>query len=152
MIRIFTISVFMMMIISSYGQARLNSDGLYYDEQGNLFTGVSYDYYSDSLTRSVTELVEGRLDGLTKLYFDNGQIEEIRSFNKGMMNGKWERWNRQNIRIAEASYVDNIKDGKWYIWDDNGTLRYDMTYKLGVKTGTWLMFDDKGKLISQKDY
>jgi antitoxin component YwqK of YwqJK toxin-antitoxin module len=97
-------------------------------------------------------LKEGKFDGPTKLYFDNGQLEEIRSFKNGMMHGKWEKWNSQNIKIAEASYVENKKDGKWYVWDDNGTLRYDMTYELGNKTGTWFMYDEKGALSSKKDY
>ncbi|MCU0369843.1 MAG: toxin-antitoxin system YwqK family antitoxin [Bacteroidales bacterium] len=150
--RYLALSFFMLIIISSFGQARQGSDKLYYDENGKLFTGISYDYYPDSTVKAVIELKNGEPDGVTKIYFENGQLEETRSFKKGMMHGKWESWNRDNIRIAEANYVDNKKDGKWFVWDNNGVLRYDMTYKNGMKTGTWFMYDENGKLTDQKRY
>lgn len=152
MLRAFTIYIFIMMFISGFGQARQGSDGIYYDEQGKMFTGTCYEYYADSVIRATIEVKDGMLDGLTKIYFDDGQPEEIRSFQKGMKHGKWEKWNLKNVKIAEANYTENKKDGKWYIWDEFGTLRYDMTYKDGEKRGTWLMYDDKGTLIDQKDY
>lgn len=152
MIRLFSIIIFSMMFIFSFGQARKSSDGLYYNENGKLYSGTCYEYYSDSVLHATIEIKKGEADGLTKIYFENGQLEEIRSFKEGMMHGIWEKWNRQNIKIAEAGYMENKKDGKWFIWDEFGTLRYDMTYKKGEKQGTWLMYDEKGALINQKDY
>jgi len=152
MLRIIAISIFTMMFTISFGQARQGSDGLYYDERGRLFSGTCYEYYADSVLHATLEIKKGEPDGLTKIYFENGQMEEIRSFRKGMMHGKWEKWNRQSVKIAEASYSDDKKDGKWYVWDDSGILRYDMTYSMGEKTGTWFMYDEKGALINQKEY
>ena len=125
---------------------------MYYDSLENLYTGTSFDYYPDSVVHTAIELKDGQLDGITKIYFDNGQLEEIRSYSMGKMNGKWEKWNRQNVKVGEANYKDHLKDGKWFIWDDNGVLRYDMTYSEGKKTGTWFMYDEKGSLIDKKEY
>jgi len=141
-----------MTIIATFGQARQGTDGFFYNEHGVLFTGISYDYYPDSVIHSEVSLLEGKLDGITRIYFESGQLQEIRSFKKSMMHGKWENWNRQNIKIAEANYTDNKKDGKWFVWDDSGTLRYDMTYVAGKKAGAWYMYDETGKLVSQKVY
>lgn len=152
MLRTFTIYIFIMMFITGFSQTRQGSDGLYYDEQGKKYTGTCHEYYADSITRASIAIKDGHLDGVTMIYFENGQLEEIRSYKNGMMHGIWEKWNRQNIKIGEANYTDNKKDGKWYIWDEFGILRYDMTYKDGEKRGTWYMYDDKGTLIDQKDY
>lgn len=152
MLRIFAVSIFTMIFMVSFGQARLSPDGLYYNNQGKLYTGTNFEFYSDSVIHVSMELKDGKPDGLTKIYFENGNLEEIRSLKMGHMDGKWEKWNIQNVKTAEANYSDNKKDGKWYIWDENGTLRYDMTYKDGVKAGTWLMFDEKGILKSKKVY
>lgn len=152
MLRTCTIYIFFLMIVSGYGQTQQGSDGLYYDGKGNLFSGIYTEYYTDCLTRTTVEVENGRPNGLTKVYFENGQLEEIRSFKNGMMHGKWEKWNPQDIKIAEANYSDNKKDGKWYIWDENGTLRYDMTYVMGEKRGTWLMYNENGILLDQKEY
>lgn len=152
MIRITALFIFFLAYSTIFGQVRKGTDGLYYDAEGKIFTGTSYEYYSDSVVQATIEIKDGKLDGLTKIYFNNGQLEEIRSYSNGMMHGKWEKWNRQNIRIAEANYSDNKKEGKWFVWDDNGVLRYDMTYSNGEKTGVWLMYDESGKLINSKQY
>lgn len=152
MLKTLTLIIFIMVSISGMAQVQQGSDGIYFDGQGNLYTGVYTEYYADSLIRTSIEITNGRPDGLTKIYFEDGQLEEIRSYKNGLMHGKWEKWNRQNIKIAEAGYKDNKKDGKWYIWDDNGTLRYDMNYVSGEKAGTWLMYDEEGTLVNQKDY
>jgi antitoxin component YwqK of YwqJK toxin-antitoxin module len=139
-------------VISSSGQALLKDDGLYYNKQGKVYTGIGYEYYADSTIRSESTIVDGKLEGMTKIFFENGKLEEIRSFKKGMMHGKWEKWNKDQVRVAEANYKNNLKDGKWFVWDDKGTLRYDMTYEQGKKVGTWYMYDDKGKLTDKKSY
>jgi len=141
----------MLMASVVFGQAQQGADKLYYDKDGRLFTGITRDYYPDSALHAEFEIQNGVLSG-SKVYFNNGKLEEIRSFREGMMHGKWEKWNQQEVKIAEANYTDNLKDGKWYIWDENGTLRYDMTYIKGEKSGVWMMYDEKGKVISQKSY
>jgi antitoxin component YwqK of YwqJK toxin-antitoxin module len=146
------LSILMLMAVTSFGQAKQGEDKLYYDEGGNLFTGTIIEYYPDSSVHLIMQLNQGKPDGITSIYNENGQIEESRSFKNGLMHGKWEKWSRNKIKIAEANYTDNIKDGKWCIWDEKGTLRYDMTYKNGVKSGIWRMYDDKGKLSDQRKY
>ena len=141
-----------MLAVFSFGQAKQGEDKLYYNAGGNLFTGTSIEYYPDSSVHLEIQLKRGKLDGITRIYNENGQLEESRSFHNGLMHGKWEKWNRNYVKIAEANYTHNVKDGKWCIWDEKGTLRFDMTYKNGIKSGIWLMYDDKGKLSDKKKY
>lgn len=151
--RITSIIIFVLgLYFISAGQAYKGMDGKYYDEEGKLFSGVYKEVYHDTVIKTLVEVKNGIPDGLTRIYFENGKLEEVRSFREGMMDGKWERWNMQDKKVAEAFYMGNLKHGKWYIWDDQGVLRYDMTYVKGKKSGTWLMFDENGNLIDQKEY
>jgi len=151
--RVFALAIFILGInLIGFGQAYKGADGKYYDEAGDLFSGVYKEVYHDTVVKTLVEVKKGLPDGLTRIYFENGQLEEIRSFKEGKMDGKWEKWNDKNIKVAEANYLDNHKHGKWFIWDDQGVLRYDMTYVKGKKSGIWLMNDEKGNLIDQKEY
>jgi antitoxin component YwqK of YwqJK toxin-antitoxin module len=144
--------IFMLLMANVFGQVKNEADGLYYDDNGNLYNGIFLEYSPDSLTKAEIQVKDGKLDGQTKVYFKNGQLCEIRSFQDGLMHGKWEKWNLDNIKTSEANFNENKKDGKWFVWDDSGILRYDMTYVAGEKKGTWLMYDEKGNLVSSKEY
>lgn len=152
MYKTISIIILFLTVTASFGQTHLGTDGKYYDQAGHLFSGIYSEYYPDSLLRMTVEVSDGKPDGFTTIFFENGQVEEIRSFKNGLMDGKWEKWNRENIKIAEAGYKENKKEGKWYIWDDHGILRYDMTYEAGKKKGNWFMFNENGELINQKNY
>jgi antitoxin component YwqK of YwqJK toxin-antitoxin module len=97
-------------------------------------------------------LKDGLQDGQTILYFENGQTNEVRSYKNGLKDGKWETYNKANIKIAEAWYLLDKKHGQWLIWDENGILRYEMHYHEGLKTGVWNIYNEKGERISTKDF
>ncbi|MBE9480633.1 MAG: toxin-antitoxin system YwqK family antitoxin, partial [Bacteroidetes bacterium] len=86
------------------------------------------------------------------LYFENSEINEMRSYKEGLKHGLWETWNENKIKIAEANFNNNLKHGKWIIWDNNGVKRCEMYYVEGKKSGTWYMWDENDKLINKKEY
>lgn len=129
------------------------SDKLYYDSLTNqLFTGDYIEKYPSGKTKIEMTFRNGNKDGIIKIYFENEQLNEIRSYKNGKMHGTWTSYNEKGIKIAEAGYSYNKKNGKWYIWDENGTLRYDMTYIEGDKIGNWRRYDETGTLISEINY
>lgn len=69
-------------------------------------------------------LKDGSVDGPVTLYFDSGQISEIRTYDQGKMDGTWSTFNTKGIKIGVANYKDTIKHGDWFIRDDAGTLRF----------------------------
>ena len=150
--QIFIIAFLLSATVSLKGQIVEGKDGLYYDENNDLFSGVYIELYENGQVKTEMALRNGQKHGITKIYFDSGKINEFRSFKKSLMHGKWETWNEPGKKIAEANYRNGKKDGKWYVWDENGTLRYDMIYKKGKKTGTWFIFDEKGKEVNSKKY
>lgn len=128
------------------------SNGLYFDKNKQPYSGTYIEYYTSGTKKIEIPLSEGKKNGKVVLYFENGNVNEYRSYVQNLMDGIWETFNIQNIKIAEASYKNNLKHGKWFIWDDKGTKRYEMEYFQGKKVGKWYIWDENGALQSEKDF
>jgi antitoxin component YwqK of YwqJK toxin-antitoxin module len=124
----------------------------YFDANHNLFTGVYEETYDNGNKKLEMHLLNGEQDSVTMLWFENGKVNEIRSYKKGLKHGKWQTYNDKGIKTAEAWYRDDKKDGIWRVWDDNGNLRYQMPYSNGDKIGTWKIFNDSGKVVNERKY
>ncbi|MFA8433945.1 MAG: toxin-antitoxin system YwqK family antitoxin [Marinifilaceae bacterium] len=150
--RIILTALFCFLVNFSFGQIFEKENGLFYDKNDELYSGTYTEFYENGSKRVEMNLKEGRKHGKIMLYFQNENIQEVRSYFEGMMDGTWMTWNQMKIKIAEANYKSNLKHGKWYIWDNKGVKRYEMEYFNGKKIGIWSIWDEKGKLISQKNY
>ena len=71
----------------------VEKDGFYYGGDGNLFSGNHKELYSDGKVKIEMSIARGQLHGITQLYFPTGQINEVRSYTSGKMDGKWETYN-----------------------------------------------------------
>jgi antitoxin component YwqK of YwqJK toxin-antitoxin module len=130
-------------------QVIIDEDGLYHNEKNELYTGTYIEFYTNGNKLIEVTLDKGLINGPVTLYFETGQINEIRSYKNGEMDGTWTTWNEAGVKIGLANYKENLKHGDWFIWDDEGTLRFEMHYTRGKKTGVWKMFNEKGELESE---
>jgi antitoxin component YwqK of YwqJK toxin-antitoxin module len=145
------IGILFLTIVSAFAQQIKEIDGIYY--KGNTpYTGTYTVNFDNGNPKIVMNLVDGMKEGETKVYFQNRELNEIRSYRKNAMDGIWVTYNENKVKVAEARYHNGKKDGKWYIWDDNGTLIYELEYTEGEKTGIWKNYDKNGNVISERNY
>ena len=145
------IGIIFLTIFSAYSQDIKEINGVYYN--GSIpYTGKHISRFEDGKPKIELNLTNGLKDGIVKVYFENGGINEIRSYKKNKMDGDWFTYNENKIKVAEAHYIDGKKDGKWYIWDENGKLIYQLEYAAGEKTGIWKNYNKDGKIISERTY
>lgn len=104
------------------------------------------------LSREFQQLDAESLNGIYKLTDDNGNLQEVRTFNKGKLDGTWLQYDANQNLIAIANYKNDQKHGKWIIWDEKGAKRYELFYENGKRTGTWSSWNESGDLISEKKY
>ena len=52
-------------------------DGLYYSENGNLFSGTYTTLFEKGNRKSTLDIVEGKVSGAATYYYENGNIMEI---------------------------------------------------------------------------
>ncbi|GAB4278953.1 MAG: hypothetical protein Kow0068_02770 [Marinilabiliales bacterium] len=136
----------------AYSQIIEDENGVYYDQNKNLYNGTYIEFYDNGNKKIEINIVDGYKDGQTFLYFPDGTLNEIRSYKKGKMDGTWTTFNKEGKKTAIANYTDNKKDGKWIIWDDNGVKRYEMEYKEGKRSGIWTMWNENGEQVNQYNY
>lgn len=92
-------------------------------------TGVVLHRRPDGSVRAEVRLVEGRRDGRTVKYFENGSVAE------------------------EISYADNVRHGdyrSYYLV--GGGLRREGSYRAGARHGTWRGYYTAGQLQEEVDY
>jgi antitoxin component YwqK of YwqJK toxin-antitoxin module len=148
---ILALSLFALPLLA-VAQLHQKDDGKYYDKNENLYSGTYIEYYPSGGKRIEMNLLNGQKHGKISIYFENQDIQEIRSFNQDLMDGTWLTFNDKRIKIGEANYKNGVKHGKWYIWDEKGVLRYEMEYNNGQKTGKWVIYNEEGKMLSEKTY
>ena len=128
--------------------------GRYFDRStGKPFTGT-YQEFNPEKTVLLSELkiLNGYLDGDSKVYYPSGKLKEVRSYVKGKKEGIWTTWSETGQKTAEASFKDGLKDGNWFVWDENGVKRYEMFYEKGQKRGTWIIRDEHGLEVSRETF
>lgn len=146
-----TVALLISASINVYSQDLVRGgDGFYLN--GQLFTGEHITSYDNGQIESVRNFIKGLEDGVSKYYDAQGNLIELRAWSNGKKHGTWVTYNALGKKTGEANYENDLKHGKWYIWDDNGTLRYEMMYTRGKKTGSWFMWDEQGKLLEEKEY
>jgi YD repeat-containing protein len=143
----------MLLVVGVTGNAQFlkEVEGVYYAE-AEPYTGIFKSYHDNYNLKLEMNLVEGMKNGEVKIYFEDGTLNEIRSYKNNLMHGIWVTYNLQGKKIAEARYADGKKEGTWQIWDENGVLRTLMVYSNGNKSGTWKRWDENGQLIGEKIY
>ena len=149
--KIYILSVLLLIYVGVYSQTLEYSEGFYY-KNGMLYSGTFTENWPNNNIKIVQTIRNGQEDGITEIYFENGILQEQRSYLEGQKHGIWYTYNEAGAKIAEANYRHHKKDGIWRIWDDEGRLRYEMYYSNGEKTGVWRIWDETGTLISERNY
>ena len=95
---------------------------------------------------------DGSLNGLTKRWYSNGQLEQEVRYKDGKENGLMREWYSNGQLYIECSYKDGEYNGSFRRWDEYGTLRKTANYKDGVPNGMVLKWHFNGQLKSESTY
>ncbi|WP_445747275.1 hypothetical protein [Polaribacter sp.] len=72
------------------------------------------------------------------LEYRNGNIIARSNYQNGLLNGKWEKYDWNNLKIKETGYYSNDqKSGLWKVYDDFFNLKETGSYLNGKKNGEW---------------
>ena len=141
----------LLMVITVKAQNLQEVDGLYY-QNSQLYSGTYLTYFDNGNLKMQSAFIEGKKHGECKIFYEDGTLNEVRSYKNNEMDGTWLTYNKLGVKVAEASYKEGKKDGNWYVWDDEGNLKYELCYKDGDKTGVWKSYDAMGVVINERDY
>ena len=118
----------------------------------------------------------GRLHGMARSCYDNGQIKREDPFHKGRLHGPQRTWYADGQIKSEVHYTNGCLDGRKHDWYPDGRLKSECFYRMkklegpllewypngliqeqgnyleSKRHGIWKEYDDNGSLLSKQLY
>lgn len=123
----------------------VNENRVYF--QNKPFSGVIYqldENTKDSL--SSESYADGVLHGLSKKWYPNGQLMEIRYYQKGEKHGSQTAFYDNGNKKFEFTAEHDQYEGELKEWNVDGKLIHLATFKNGQEEGPQKMWYDNGKI------
>jgi hypothetical protein len=76
------------------------------------------------------------LNGYYRTYFLNKNLAEEGTFNAGLRDGTWKKWNEAGLLQEVSSWKDGLRNGLSSVFDDSGRLKSDAHYQKDLLEGT----------------
>ncbi|MDR1171890.1 MAG: toxin-antitoxin system YwqK family antitoxin [Bacteroidales bacterium] len=125
---------------NSVSRRYLKAKELFLDDRRE---GPSYYYYPSGKLRQVISYKNGRKQGASKEFDENGTVITLYEYHNDYMISR-EFVNRVNDR--------GEKNGTWKTFYTDGKLKDEEIYKNGVLDGTSKMYSGQGNLINERSY
>lgn len=75
-----------------------------------------------SFRKPVLPKIDGKLDGIVMLYYDNGQLKSEIEYASGKRNGLYRFYSREGKLLEQGHYKEGVPVGTYQQWDQNGRL------------------------------
>lgn len=110
-------------------------------------------YYDDqTVLSSVEHYQEGKLHGVSKVYFLDGTLAAEIPYVDGLKSGDFvEYFSDGSIRM-KGTYQDNTYSGEYVQNFPDGKPMIKGQYKAAVKDGLWVYYADDGRIKAQQVY
>lgn len=111
-------------------------------------------YYSefDGTVRIRESYRDGKLDGVSRSYYPNGEISEEVEWKQGVKEGAWNQYYENGAPRLSGHYKNNLMHGTYEVYFPDGTVKISGTYSENRSDGIWYYFDDTGNQIYSLEY
>lgn len=124
-------------------------DGLFYNKDGvHLFTGQIKDTLNGKAVEY--EVVNGKKNGLFKIYYSNGQLQMVGEVKDNSNNGKWTYYYQDGQVESEGKFVNDLPEGRWIWYYENGNIKEEGNYVKGNRAGEWILYDVDGNIKEKR--
>lgn len=107
--------------------------------ENDIKQGLTTYYFPDSAISKTVNFVNGKEDGPSKEFGEDGRVITLTTYKKGYVMSR-ERINRLD--------TEGRKQGSWKFFHTNGLVKTEGKYKNDLKDGYFKDYDDKGKLLT----
>ena len=93
--------------------------------------GLSEIYYENGQLKQKENYKDGALDGLSEIYYENGQLEHKANYKKGLLDGLSETYYENGQLSFKQNYKNDQYDGLVEAYNKNGQLLARKYFKNG---------------------
>ena len=132
----------------------LKQDGnfFYAYKEDKPFTGIGFSEFPNGQKDTVTTFKGGKPDGLSEVWWENGNLKYSLNFQNGLLHGTNKAWHQNGQKLSEGSTVGGKKEGNWEFWSDNGTKIKTVEFLNDQKEGLFQEWDANGQKITEGSY
>jgi len=106
--------------------------------------GKKTDSYYDGTTKAEYTLVNGKLNGILKTYYENSNLKKTGNYVNGIENGLFKEYDENGILEAEYSMSNGEFNGSLKTYYPNGKLKKSGNYLKGKEHGNFVEYDEYG--------
>lgn len=117
---------------------------LYVKDATQPFTGLLVEYWSPGRLRAEVAIRDGRAHGLSRGWYESGQLEVRESFVRGVSHGTRTRWYAEGVKKSEVMIRDGQLADVFREWHPNGRLARETPIESGVPHGEARSWDAQG--------
>ncbi len=124
--------------------------GIYRDEKKD----STWQFFSESNGTLVSEenYKDGLTDGISKVFYPDGQLSEIHHLRSGVKDGPWEQYYLDGKIKLRATYKAGEKDGLFKTFYSSGQVMMAGQYISGLQDGTWMYYGEMGAVTKKEIY
>ena len=92
---------------------------------------------------------KGKLNGVKKVFYDDGSVAEILNYVDGKRDGNYKRFGINEKILEDLNYKNDQLHGAASFYDGLGNVILQGQYSNGLKSGVWKTFEN-GKLVKEE--
>jgi antitoxin component YwqK of YwqJK toxin-antitoxin module len=124
---------------TAYNITLIKKTGIYDPDNGK-----KTDSYSDGTTKSEYSLVNGKLNGIFKTYYENSNLKKTGNYVNGIENGLFKEYDENGNLEADYSMSNGELNGSLKTYYSNGKLKKSGNYLKGKEHGNFIEYDEYG--------
>jgi len=125
-----------------------SNDMMFASGATNPFSGSVVEYYSSGKLKSKTEILSGKLHGVSHGYFTNGQMQVEEFFTNGVSHGVRKKWHTDGQLLSEGEIIGGQFHGAFKKYHENGKMAQEVMLSNGVPHGISRSWDTNGTLVN----
>lgn len=122
-------------------------NGIWYFNN-EIFNGKFIDYYYSGRIQGEGILINGKIDGLRKMYFQNGNLSVERYYTNSISNGLEKEYYEDGTLKQQGKLINGEENGVWETYFPNGKIKRRTNLKNGIVEGENIIYYSTGKILS----
>jgi antitoxin component YwqK of YwqJK toxin-antitoxin module len=118
----------------------------YYNNE--IYNGKFIDYYYSGRIQGEGILKNGKLEGLRKMYYQNGKLSVERYYTNSISDGLEKEYYEDGTLKQKGILINGKEDGVWEIYFPNGQIKQRTNFKNGIVDGESTIYYSTGKILS----
>ena len=126
-------------------QKQNRDDLVYIVNSTKPFTGSFCSYTCYSKIHHIESFINGRMDGPSITYFENGQKSSEEFYKNGKKDDSSIRWYKNGQKSSSINFINGRMDGLFVRWHKNGQQSVEESFANGKKEGPSIRWNKNGK-------